>query len=241
MPRPAPAPLRLRLALAAACLAAALPARAALVWETREQRFQLSAEQAEARTVFGFTNTGSRPIAITGVHSGCNCTTATPTKPTYAPGERGEIVVDFRRGNREGEYRQGITVTTDDGASTTLQFVADIEALVRFDTRYVFWTATEERIPKRMHLAFAAGRRAALTGVRSSDPQFHVAFAPVAGADGEFVLTVTPPATATNFAVLTIRYRLGGPGAGAESELSAVARTLPAPAVPAQPAAQPQP
>ncbi len=239
MPRPVPAPLRLRLALAAACLAAALPAGAALTWDTREQRFPLSAEQAEARTVFGFTNTGNRPIAITGVHAGCNCTTATATKSSYAPGERGEIVVDFRRGNREGEYRQGITVTTDDGASTTLQFVADIEALVRFDTRYVFWTATEERIPKRMHLTFAAGRRAALTGVRSSDPQFRVAFAPVAGTEGAFVLTVTPPATATNFSVLTIRYRLGE--AEAESELSAVARTLPAPAAPAQPAAKPQP
>ena len=239
MPRPVPAPLRLRLALAAACLTAAFPARAALAWETQEQRFRLSAEQTEARTVFGFTNAGNRPIAITGVHAGCNCTTAVATKSSYAPGERGEIVVDFRRGNREGEYRQGITVTTDDGASTTLQFVADIEALVRFDTRYVFWTATEDRIPKRLHLAFAAGRRATLTAVRSSDPQFHVAFAPVAGAEGEFVLTVTPPATATNFTVLTIRYRLGD--AGTESELSAVARTLPAPAAPAQPAAQPQP
>ena len=76
--------------------------------------------------------------------------------------------------------------------------------------------------------------------MRSSDPQFHVAFAPVAGADGEFVLTVTPPATATNFAVLTIRYRLGGPGAGAESELSAVARTLPPKDGPQPHAGQPQ-
>ena len=233
MSRPAPAPLRLRLALAAACLAAALPAVATLTWETQEQHFRLSAEQAGARTVFGFTNTGSRPIAITGVHAGCSCTTATAAKSTYAPGERGEIVVDFQRGNREGEYRQGITITTDDGASTTLHFVADIEALVRFDTRYVFWTATEERVPKRMHLAFAAGQRATLTGVRSSDPQFHVAFAPVAGAEGEFALTVTPPASATNFTVLTIRYRLGD--AGTESELSAVARTLPAPAATAAP------
>ena len=238
MPRSAPAPLRLRLALAATCLAAALPVRAALTWETVEQRFKLSAEQAEARTHFAFTNTGSRPVSITAMHAGCSCATATAAKKTYAPGERGEIVVDFRRGNREGEYRQAITVDTDDGASTTLHFIADLEALVTFDTRYVFWNATEPRIPKRMHLAFAAGHQVALTGVQSSDPQFRVTFEPTAGATGEFDLTVAPPATATNFTVLTIRFRLGG--AEAEHELSAVARTLPAPAAPAKPAAAPQ-
>ncbi len=229
----------LRAAIAAVCLATAVPVRAALTWETQEQRFKLSADEASAQTRFGFTNTGSQPVSITEMLAGCSCAAATAAKRTFAPGERGEIVVDFKRGNREGEYRQGVTINTDDGVSTTLWFVADIEVLVRFDPRYVFWTATEPRTPKHMRLTFAAGHQATLTAVDSSDPQFRTTFTPAGKAASAVDLTIIPPATASNFTILTIRFRLDG--SDADRELTAVARTLPAKNEPVKTGAKPQP
>ncbi len=203
---------------------ATLPALAELKWDAQEAAIRVPADQSSAKAAFGFVNAGDRPITITNVHPGCGCTVPALAKSNYAPGERGEIGIDFHVGNREGLNRIPITVTTDDGATATLQFVADIEPLAAFDTRFVYWKGAETRAPKRMRVTFAAGQGATIAEARSSNPQFTVAVAPVGDTGREFEVVVTPPDKETNYTAITLRVQLGA--AREARDFTVVARTM---------------
>jgi len=224
MARLAPPFSTLRRAVATLAIAAALPAFAALKWESLEAAVKVRANDSVAHASYSFVNTGDRPITISDVHAGCGCTVPHLDKSTYAPGERGELRVDFHPGNREGLYRATVTVASDDATTTTLQFVADIEAIVSFDTRFVYWKGAEARTPKRMRLTIAEGQTASLAEVKSSNPKFAVAFSPVGDTGREFDIVVTPPAEALDYTAISIRAQFGPEKA--ERDLTVVARTL---------------
>lgn len=203
---------------------AVAPAAAELKWDSLEAAIRVPADQASAKSAFGFVNAGDRPLTITGIHPGCGCTVPALAKNTYAPGERGELTLEFHVGNREGLNRIPITVTTDDAATTNLQFVADIEPLAAFDTRFVYWKGSETRAPKRMRVTFAEGHSAAIAEARSSNPLFTVSVAPVGTAGREFEIIVTPPEKETNYTAITLHVLLG---AQRESrDFTVVARTM---------------
>jgi len=235
----APTSLPLRLATTAAfAIAAALPTFAALKWDSLEAAVKVRAEETVAHTRYGFVNAGDKPVTITNVYAGCGCTSPRLAKNTYAPGERGEIQIAFDPRNREGLYRASVTVTSDDSVTTTLQFVADIEPLVSFDTRFVFWRPGEPRTPKHMRLNFAEGHPATIADVTSSDPRFVIATTPLDDSRRAFDIEVAPPAEAINYTVITVRTLVGADQA--ERTFNLVARTLPAPAAASQ-AAQAHP
>lgn len=62
---------------------------------------------------FSFTNTGSEPLIISDAKGSCGCTV--PSKPTapIAPGEDGEITVQFNSKNKKGARNQKVTVTAN--------------------------------------------------------------------------------------------------------------------------------
>ena len=230
MARPAFTVSPLRHAAVALALAAAFPALAALKWDSLEASVKVRADETVAHTSYGFVNAGDKPITITDVRAGCGCTTPSLAKNTYAPGERGELKLVFDPRNREGLYRASVSVSSNDASTTTLQFVADIEPLVAFDTRFVYWKVGEPRTPKHMRLTFAEGYPSSIAEVVSSDPGFSIACKSLGDNHREFDIEVTPPAEALNYTVITIRAHVGA--AKAEREFNVVARTLPAPAAP---------
>ena len=62
---------------------------------------------------FSFTNTGSEPLIISDAKGSCGCTV--PSKPTapIAPGEDGEITVQFNSKNKKGARNQKVTITAN--------------------------------------------------------------------------------------------------------------------------------
>ena len=62
---------------------------------------------------FSFTNTGSEPLIISDAKGSCGCTV--PSKPTapIAPGEDGEITVQFNSKNKQGPRNQKVTITAN--------------------------------------------------------------------------------------------------------------------------------
>lgn len=214
----------LRHALVALALALAVPGFAELKWDSREVVIKVRATDSAGHASYGFVNTGDQPITITDVRPGCGCTVPALAKNTYAPGERGEITIEFHPGSREGVSRIPITVTTQDAATTTLQFVADIETLLTFDTRFVYWKGSEARTPKRMHLTFSEGQAATLAEVKSNNPQFTTTFHPVGDTGREFEIEVAPPTEANNYTAITVRAVVGAEKA--ERDFTVVARTM---------------
>ncbi|MFT3831679.1 MAG: DUF1573 domain-containing protein [Opitutaceae bacterium] len=219
-------PLRASRVATASITAVALAASVAaeLKWDQPELSAKIRAQEAETHASFGFVNAGEQPVTITEIRPGCGCTVPALAKSTFAPGERGEFTIAYHPGNREGLHRVDITVTTDDGTTSTVTYVADIEALVSFDTRFVYWKGNEPRQSKRIRLSFAPGQNARLTGVQSSDPRFGVTFRPVGDTGREFEIEVTPPAEALDYTAITLHTLVGEEQAS--RQFTVVARTM---------------
>jgi hypothetical protein len=70
---------------------------------------------------FAFENAGKSDLTISDVKPSCGCTTATPEKATYKPGEKGVIPVTFDSGRFSGVFSKTITVTSNDEANPKIQ------------------------------------------------------------------------------------------------------------------------
>lgn len=124
--------------------------RGSLAWDT--QQIQRTAKPGDKEVVasFGFKNTGTTPVTIRDIHSGCECTVAELSKRTYASGEGGSIKAIFTVGARTGQQDKMLTVTTDDplAPTSTLNLRVDIKEVLAFSTRMLRWkigSAPEEQ------------------------------------------------------------------------------------------------
>ncbi len=68
---------------------------------------------SDGKRVFTFINNGDQDLIIKNVASSCGCTIPKKPEAPIAPGERGEIVVEYDTKNRKGPFRKTITVTTN--------------------------------------------------------------------------------------------------------------------------------
>lgn len=68
---------------------------------------------SDGKRVFTFVNYGDKALIIKKVASSCGCTIPKKPEAPIAPGERGEIVVEYDTKNRKGPFRKTITVTTN--------------------------------------------------------------------------------------------------------------------------------
>ncbi|APQ18231.1 DUF1573 domain-containing protein [Maribacter hydrothermalis] len=81
-------------------------------FEKAEHDFGTIEQGAAQETVFKFTNTGNAPLIITDAKSSCGCTVPNPPKDPIAPGETGELTVNFN-GAGQNQVTKTITVTAN--------------------------------------------------------------------------------------------------------------------------------
>ena len=67
--------------------------------------------------VYKFTNTGSEPLVISNAKGSCGCTVPKWPKNPIAPGETGDILVEFNSKGKTGKQTKRVTITanTDPG------------------------------------------------------------------------------------------------------------------------------
>ncbi|MCC6680523.1 MAG: DUF1573 domain-containing protein [Phycisphaeraceae bacterium] len=87
-------------------------ASAQLTWTQPEQTVKVDLGTQMAEAVFDFTNNSDHPVTIRSIQSGWDVTARKPARPAYRPGERGQLLVKFAIGRREGELTRIITVRT---------------------------------------------------------------------------------------------------------------------------------
>lgn len=78
---------------------------------TEEHDFGQVKDGDIVRHTFKFTNSGSNPLVVQRAKASCGCTVPTWTKEPIAPGETGEIAVEFNSKNKAGMQTKTITVT----------------------------------------------------------------------------------------------------------------------------------
>lgn len=70
---------------------------------------------------FKFTNVGTGPLTIQSVQGSCGCTVPALQKREYAPGESGQIRVEYNPHNRRGKQHTNVTVTSNDAKNPQLK------------------------------------------------------------------------------------------------------------------------
>lgn len=84
-----------------------------MTFEKSEHDFGAIEQGTPQETVFAFSNTGNAPLIITNATSSCGCTIPDYPKNTpIAPGESGEIVVNYN-GSGLNQVTKTITVTAN--------------------------------------------------------------------------------------------------------------------------------
>jgi hypothetical protein len=98
-----------------------------MTFDKSEHDFGTIEQGTPQETTFTFTNTGNAPLIITNATSSCGCTVPSYPKNTpIAPGESGELVVNFN-GSGLNQVTKTITVTANtENASEILRIKAFI-------------------------------------------------------------------------------------------------------------------
>jgi hypothetical protein len=141
-------------------------ARAELVWEKTEQSFTTVPGQVMVKAAYPFKNKGADPVTITGLKTSCGCTTATPSKLAYAPGESGTINAVFSIGSRTGLQKKTIRIETNDQHTQELLLTVTIPELLRIEPSFVLWTAGEPATEKIVTLTVKADPPFKITGLK---------------------------------------------------------------------------
>lgn len=99
-------------------------------WNTEEHNWGKVTDGEIVRHTFSFTNTGSEPLQIQNARASCGCTTPNWTKEPIAPGETGEIQVEFNSKGRVGLQNKTVTVTGnfEGGINKTLRIRGEVAA-----------------------------------------------------------------------------------------------------------------
>lgn len=183
----------LRTLLAAGVLAFTGPLSGGL--EFTHTRLERSAEPGDTQmaVVFPFRNSGDAPVAVLGVESSCDCTTAHPVKAAYAPGEAGEIPLLFRFGDREGVHTKLLTVRTDElghpGYRLALQVEIPVAAEVK--PRLLFWRGAGPDQTREVTITNRTEGALKLVNLDEPSGAFSVDSRPLPAAGGH-VLTLKP-------------------------------------------------
>lgn len=75
--------------------------------------FGTISEGEKVSHVYKFTNTGSEPLVISNAKGSCGCTVPQWPKTPIAPGEEGEIMVEFNSKGKTGKQTKRVTVTAN--------------------------------------------------------------------------------------------------------------------------------
>jgi len=114
---------RTALALWACLPGSTLPMQAALRWEHELIAVKAEPTQKVLRVDYRFQNVGDRPVTLVTLEASCRCVAPEIAKTTYAPGEKGDLVMAFTVGHQTGFQEKSVVVTTDEAQAVPVRLV----------------------------------------------------------------------------------------------------------------------
>jgi Protein of unknown function (DUF1573) len=172
-------------------------ALAQLTWDKTEQSFDATPQDKSVVARYRFTNTGNETIHIQSVLTSCGCTSAALSKTWYAPGESGEIAVNFLFAGRTGRLTKSIMVSTSaaPGQPIVLKLHVYVQERVTVEPEVVFWRTGELPDPKVIRIAIAGETPVKILSVTSNNPGMTVKLREVKPGR-EYEAQVTPDSAA---------------------------------------------
>ncbi|HSY18271.1 MAG TPA: DUF1573 domain-containing protein [Candidatus Acidoferrales bacterium] len=169
-----------------------------LDWEKTE--VVASAESGASSPVaeFSFTNTSKSTVTVTDVKESCDCTTALLEKKTYAPGERGHIVVEIDPKGLSGAVVRTVTVTTNekDHDLYVLTVKAALPEALTLTPDALHWAVASPASPQSIEVKVNLPDGVEITRALSNRDDFKVELATLE-ARRRYRVTITPASTAS--------------------------------------------
>jgi hypothetical protein len=99
-------------------------------FDKMEHDFGKIKQETENKYLFKFKNTGSEPLVIENAVGSCGCTVPKYPREPIAPGQTGEIEVEYKPGKQQGAQVKTVTLTANtEPAETKLQIKAQVEEI----------------------------------------------------------------------------------------------------------------
>lgn len=85
-------------------------------------------EGEKVKHAYKFKNTGDNPLLISNAVASCGCTVPSYPKKPIAPGEEGEIVVEFNSTNRVGQQKKNVLIYSNgQQEAMSIGFVVEVK------------------------------------------------------------------------------------------------------------------
>ncbi|MBN2684094.1 MAG: DUF1573 domain-containing protein [Pontiellaceae bacterium] len=149
----------------------AATASAGLEWEEIDLTLPVAPTQVSATAVYKFTNTGDEPVTISHVQITCGCLTPSLSHETYAPGEKGELVVLFDLRQYSGPQDRYMIVEMSDGSYQELDLHVDIPKSYIAEPRLIEWDEGDKALQKTIRLTNANTNSIKLLAIQSSNEE----------------------------------------------------------------------
>lgn len=94
-----------------------------MTFEETEFDFGQVPDGEKVSHVYKFKNTGSEPLILSNAKGSCGCTVPKWPKEPIAPGEGGEITVEFNSKNKKGKRNQKVTITANTNPAQTVIYL----------------------------------------------------------------------------------------------------------------------
>ena len=160
----------------ALCVWALLPVRASaeIAWKERTLRLEPSLGAQQASGVFEFTNTGTTPVRIVEVRSGCGCTVAAVDKQVVQPGEKGTVQAVYHVARRTGRQTVSVTVLTEEPEAWTHELALEVQigAFAQLTPRLLYWRVGDALEGRVLQVDLAEGFE--FVGAASESADFKV-------------------------------------------------------------------
>jgi hypothetical protein len=130
----------------------AVTAGARIEWKQTEVTLPVHPTQISAEAVFEFTNAGDQPVSFSNIEITCGCLVAKPLKSSYAPGEKGQLIIMLNMRNRYGKQHKIVFAHTLDGQRSELMVSADIPRAFTLKSPLVNWRKGDDSPEKRVTL-----------------------------------------------------------------------------------------
>lgn len=179
-----------------------VPVDAALEWEKKTISLVAGYTETEVNAEYPFQNLGTEPVTITQTKTTCGCTVVALDSATIPPGGRGKVRVTFIIGERYGEQKKRITITTNsvDAPRAELELNVTLPPGPTITPVIQRWTVGSPLESKTTTLTLAPGGPLKITGITTNNRLFELAHT-IADDGQSITITMTPRTTERNHGI----------------------------------------
>ena len=94
-----------------------------MAFEETEFDFGTITDGEKVSHTFAFTNDGDEPLILSNAKGSCGCTVPVWPREPIAPGESGEVTVEFNSKNKKGKRNQKVTITANTNPPQSFLFL----------------------------------------------------------------------------------------------------------------------